>query len=67
MVLQSEDVTAELRNENVEEVEKNMRKRETGKSKAVNPRYTLSDKMVSLVDEITEVAPHLEMRERNNK
>ena len=26
-----------------------MRKRETGKSKAVNPRYTLSDKMISLV------------------
>ena len=47
--------------------EKNMRKRETGKSKAVNPRYTLSDKMVLLVAEITEVAPRLEMRERNNK
>ena len=47
--------------------EKNMRKLETGKSKAVNPRYTLSDKMVSLVAEITEVATHLEMRERNNK
>ena len=40
-----------------------MRKRETGKSKTVNPRYTLSDKMVSLVAEITEVATHLEMRE----
>lgn len=40
-----------------------MRKRETGKSKAVNPRYALSDKMISLVAEITEVAPHLEMRE----
>ena len=47
--------------------EKNMRKLETGKSKAVNPRYTLSDKMISLVVEITEVATHLEMRERNNK
>ena len=44
-----------------------MRKLETGKSKSVNPRYTLSDKMISLVTEITEVAPHLEMRERNNK
>lgn len=40
-----------------------MRRRETGKSKTVNPRYTLSDKMVSLVAEITEVATHLEMRE----
>ena len=47
--------------------EKNMGKRETGRSKAVNPRYTLSDKMVSLVAEIIEVATHLEMRERNNK
>ena len=28
-----------------------------------SPRYTLSDKMVSLVAEITEVATHLEMRE----
>ena len=27
------------------------------------PRYTLSDRMVSLVAEITEVATHLEMRE----
>ena len=44
-----------------------MRKREIGKSKAVNPRYTLSDKMVSFVAEITEVATNLEMRERNNK
>ena len=44
-----------------------MRKRETGKSKFVNPLYTLSDKMVSLVAEITEVATHLEMRERNHK
>ena len=26
------------------------------------PRYTLSDRMVSLVAEITEVATHLEMR-----
>ena len=47
--------------------EKNMRKRKTGKSKAVNPRYTLSDKMISLVAEITEVATYLEMREKNNK
>lgn len=44
-----------------------MRKRETGKSKTVNPRYTFSDKMILLVAEITEVATHLEMRERNNK
>ena len=44
-----------------------MRKLETGKSKSVNPRHTLSDKMISLVAEITEVAKHLEMRERNNK
>jgi hypothetical protein len=44
-----------------------MSKRETGKSKAVNPRYTLSDKMILLVAEITEVATHLEMRERNNQ
>ena len=28
-----------------------------------NPRYTLSDKMISLVAEITEIATHLEMRE----
>lgn len=27
------------------------------------PNYTLSDKMVSLVAEITEIATHLEMRE----
>ena len=41
-----------------------MRKRETVKSKAVNPRYTLSDKMISPVAEITEVAKHPEMREK---
>ena len=41
-----------------------MRKRETGKSKSVNLRYTLSDKMISFVAEITEVAKHLEMREK---
>ena len=28
-----------------------------------SPRYTLSDKMISLVAEITEIATHLEMRE----
>ena len=28
-----------------------------------NPRYTLSDRMISLVAEITEIATHLEMRE----
>ena len=44
-----------------------MRKRETDWIKANCPRYTLSDRMVSLVAEITEVAIHLEMRERNNK
>ena len=44
-----------------------MRKREAGRSKAVNTRYTLGDKMISFVAEITEVALHLEMRERNNK
>ena len=40
-----------------------MRKREIDRTKADCPRYTLSDKMISLVAEITEVAPHLEMRE----
>ena len=40
-----------------------MRKRETDRTKANCPRYTLSDRMVSLVAEITEVATHLEMRE----
>jgi Fic family protein len=30
---------------------------------AKNPQYTLSDKMISLVAEITEIATHLEMRE----
>ena len=44
-----------------------MRRRETDRTKANCPQYTLSDKMISLVAEITEVAPHLEMRERNNK
>ena len=43
-----------------------MRKRETDRTRADCPRYTLSDRMVSLVAEITEVAAHLEMRERNN-
>ena len=33
--------------------------RRTGKV----PSYTLSDKMISLVAEITEIATHLEMRE----
>ena len=44
-----------------------MRRRETDRIKANCPRYTLNDKMISLVAEITEVAPRLEMRERNNK
>ena len=44
-----------------------MRKRETDRTRADFPRHTLSDKMISLVAEITEVAAHLEMRERNNK
>ena len=44
-----------------------MRKRETVWTRADSPRHTLSDKMISLVAEIIEVAPHLEMRERNNK
>ena len=44
-----------------------MRKREIDWTKANCPRYTLSDKMFSLVAEIIEVATHLEMRERNNK
>lgn len=44
-----------------------MKRRETDWTKANCPRDTLSDKMISLVAEITEVAPHLEMRERNNK
>lgn len=44
-----------------------MRRRETDRTKANCPRYRLGDKMISFVAEITEVAPHLEMRERNNK
>ena len=44
-----------------------MRRRETDRTKANCPRYTLSDMMVSLVAEITVVATHLEMRERDNK
>ena len=44
-----------------------MRKRETDWIKANCPRYTFSDKMISLVAKITEVAPYLEMRERDNK
>ena len=44
-----------------------MRKRETDRTKVNCPQYTLSDKMISLVAEITEVATHLEMHERNNK
>ena len=44
-----------------------MRRRDTDRTKANCSRYTLSDKMISLVAEITEVAPRLEMRERNNK
>ena len=44
-----------------------MRKKESRNVMTTNPRYTLSDKMISLVAEITEVAPRLEMRERNNK
>ena len=44
-----------------------MRKREIDRTMVNCPRYTLSDKMISLVAEITEVAPHLDMRERNNK
>lgn len=40
-----------------------MRKRETRKAIPSSPRYTLSDKMISLVAEITEIATHLEMRE----
>ena len=54
-------------NFNVSEKGVKMRKRETDWIKANCPRYTLSDRMVSLVAEITEVATHLEMRERNNK
>ena len=54
-------------NFNVSEKGVKMRKRETDRTKANCPRYTLSDKMISLVAEITEVATHLEMRERNNK
>lgn len=44
-----------------------MRQKESRNVMTGNLRYTLSDKMISLVAEITEVAPHLEMRERNNK
>ena len=43
-----------------------MRRRETDRTKADCPRYTFSDKMISLVAEITEVAKHLEMREKKN-
>ena len=44
-----------------------MRSRETDRTKANCPRYTLGDKMITFVAKITEVATHLEMRERNNK
>ena len=44
-----------------------MRSREIDRTRLNCLRYTLSDKMISLVAEITEVTPHLEMRERNNK
>lgn len=44
-----------------------MRKLEADRTRADCPRYTFSDEMISLVVEITEVATHLEMRERNNK
>ena len=44
-----------------------MRKHETDRTRANCPRYTLSDKMITFVAEITEVAMHLEMRERNNQ
>ena len=54
-------------NLNVSEKGVKMRKRETDRTKVNCPQYTLSDRMVSLVAEITEVATHLEMRERNNK
>ena len=40
-----------------------MGKRETRKTMTCGLRYTLSDKMISLVAEITEIATHLEMRE----
>ena len=40
-----------------------MKKREQEKTALNFPRYTLSDKMISLVAEITEIATHLEMRE----
>ena len=40
-----------------------MRRCETDRTRANCPRYTLGDKMISLVAEITEVATHLEMRE----
>ena len=58
---------AEWYNLNVSEKGVKMRKRETDRTKVNCPQYTLSDKMISLVAEITEVATHLEMRERNNK
>ena len=58
---------AEWYNLNVSEKGVKMRKRETDRTKVNCPQYTLSDKMISLVAEITEVATHLEMHERNNK
>ena len=54
-------------NFNVSEKGVKMRKRETDRTRVDCHRNTLSDKMISLVAEITEVATHLEMRERNNK
>ena len=40
-----------------------MRKKNEGRRIGNVPSYTLSDKMISLVAEITEIATHLEMRE----
>ena len=44
-----------------------MRRRETDRTKANCPRYTLSDKMISPVAEITEVAKHIERNARKKQ
>ena len=44
-----------------------MRRRETDRTKVNCPRYTLSDKMISPVAEITEVAKHIERNARKKQ
>ena len=54
-------------NFNVSEEGVKMRRRETDRTKVNCPRYTLSDKMISPVAEITEVAKHLERNARKKQ